>query len=79
MSIAPSRPKPPFYGPDGRYRPPAENGALPLLLPGHLELPEENGEIVENFREQPQGEILDQGIRPTLERLHPGHFYTSRP
>ena len=61
MSIAPAKlPKtllePPFWGPDGRYRPPVENGELPAELPGHLELPEENGEIVENFRETPQSD-----------------------
>ena len=82
MSLAPSqpgktRPKPPSWGwgPDGRYTPLTDNGELPLHLPGHLELPEENGEIVENFREQPQGEILDQGIRPILERIHPDLRY----
>jgi hypothetical protein len=43
-------PRPPFYGPDHRYLPPPEIGvALPLHLPSHLELPEENGEIVEQF------------------------------
>jgi hypothetical protein len=44
MSIERSRPRkakpnPPFWGPDGRYRPPSENGELPLHLPDHLELP----------------------------------------
>jgi hypothetical protein len=45
MSIAPSRPvkalrEPPFYGPDGRYYPPSDIGAVPFdELPGHLELP----------------------------------------
>ncbi len=82
MSLAPSqpgktRPKSPSWGwgPDGRYTPLTEDGELPPHLPGHLELPEENGEIVENFREQPQGEILDQGIRPILERIHPDRRY----
>jgi Uma2 family endonuclease len=65
------KPKPPFYGPDGRYLPPAENGKLPTHLPDHLELPDENDEIVENFREQPQGELLDQAIRPIIDKLHP--------
>jgi Uma2 family endonuclease len=80
MSIAPLEPRkplppPPFYGPDGLYRPPAENGELPAHLPGHLELPEENGEIVENFREAPQNVLLDTVILPILERLHPDlHF-----
>ena len=57
MSIASSQPietrrRPPFYGPDQRYVPPTDNGvAVPDPLPGHLELPDENDEIVENFRE----------------------------
>ena len=81
MSVAPSKPvetraKPPFYGPDNRYFPPVEHGvALPLDLPSHLELPEENGEIVENFRETPQNILLDEGIWPVLEQLHPDHHF----
>jgi len=81
MSVASSqpvetRPKPPFYGPDHRYLPPAENGvALPLHLPSHLDLPEENGEIVENFRETPQNVLLDQSIWPILERIHPDRHF----
>ncbi len=77
MSIASSQPmgtkrRPPFFGPDGRYVPPTDEGvALPDPLPGHLELPEENDEIVENWREDPQGAMLNEGIWPTLERLHP--------
>jgi hypothetical protein len=69
------KPKPPFYGPDNRYYPPSENGELPVHLPDHLELPDENGEIVENFREQPQGELLDQAIWPILEQLHPNRDF----
>jgi hypothetical protein len=82
MSVAPSRSdktrtKTPSWGwgPDGRYTPLTDDGKLPAHLPDHLELPEENDEIVENFREQPQGEILDQGLRPILERLHPDERY----
>ncbi len=80
MSIAPAKlpkalPEPPFFGPDGRYRPPVENGELPVELPGHLDLPEENGEIVENFREAPQNVLLDTVIMPILERLHPEHDF----
>ena len=76
MSIAPAKlpgtlPEPPFWGPDGRYRPPVDNGELPAELPGHLEFPEDNGEIVENFRETPQSVLLDSVIAPILERLHP--------
>ena len=69
------KPKPPFYGPDNRYYPPAENGELPIHLPDHLELPDENGEIVENFREQPQGELLDQAIWPIIDQLHPNRDF----
>jgi hypothetical protein len=66
----------PYFGPDGLYRPPVQEGVeVPLQLPGHMELPEENGEIVENFREQPQGYLLDQGIWPTLERIHPDRHF----
>ena len=81
MSIASSQPietrrRPPFYGPDQRYVPPADNGvALPDPLPGHMELPDENDEIVENFREAPQGLLLDQAIWPILERLHPDRHF----
>jgi len=66
----------PFFGPDRLYRPPVEEGVeVPAHLPSHMELPEENGEIVENFREAPQGNILDQGIWPILERLHPDRHF----
>jgi Uma2 family endonuclease len=81
MSIASSQPietrrRPPFYGPDQRYTPPADNGvALPDPLPGHMELPDENDEIVENFRETPQNVLLDQAIWPNLERLHPDRHF----
>jgi Uma2 family endonuclease len=81
MSIAPSQParslrEPPYYGPDGRYDPPSDIGEIPPdELPGHLELPEENGEIVENFREAPQNVLLDTVILPILERLHPAHDF----
>ena len=44
-------------------------------LPGHLELPDENGEIVENFREAPQSLLLDQAIWPILEQLHPDRHF----
>jgi Uma2 family endonuclease len=81
MSIASSQPLetrrlPPFYGPDDRYVPPTDDGvALPDPLPGHMELPDENDEIVENFRETPQNSLLDQAIWPTLERLHPDRHF----
>jgi Uma2 family endonuclease len=44
---------------------------LPHHLPDHLELPEDNGELVENFRELPQSLLLSSSIWPVLERLHP--------
>lgn len=81
MAIAPSQAtravrEPPFYGPDGRYDPPSDIGeVLYDELPGHLELPEDNGEIVENFRETPQNALLDQVALPILERLHPGYRF----
>jgi Uma2 family endonuclease len=66
----------PFWGADQRYLPPTDNGvALPDPLPGHRELPDENGESKENFREVPQGFLLDLGIRPILERLHPDRHF----
>ncbi|MHB1558208.1 MAG: Uma2 family endonuclease [Isosphaeraceae bacterium] len=68
-------PDPPYYDLDGRYRPPSDLGELPPELPGHLDLPEENGEIVENFRETPQNALLDSVILPILEQLHPGHEF----
>jgi hypothetical protein len=41
----------PYWGPDGLYRPPVEEGVeVPPSLPGHLELPPVNGEIVECLR-----------------------------
>jgi hypothetical protein len=58
MSIAPAKPSPTV--PD-----------LPDHLPDHLELPESNGEIVENFRELPQSILLSSAIWPILERVHP--------
>jgi Uma2 family endonuclease len=48
---------------------------LPDHLPDHLELPETNGEIVENFREYPQSVLLCQSIWPVLERLHPDRHF----
>jgi Uma2 family endonuclease len=40
-------------------------------LPGHLELPEENGEFAQSFRELPQCIQLSQSLWPILEALHP--------
>ena len=44
---------------------------LPDHLPDHLELPEENGEFVQNFRELPQSLLLSSAIWPILESIHP--------
>ena len=57
---------------------PSQTPAIPDLpdhLPGHLELPEENGEIVENFRELPQSLLLSSAIWPVLERIHPDRHF----
>jgi hypothetical protein len=68
--------RPPFFGVDRLYRPPVQEGVeVPPHLPSHLELPEENGEIVENFREAPQGHLLDEGIWPILEQIHPDRHF----
>ena len=58
MSIAPSKPVS------------AVTGVAVIHLPDHLELPEENGEFVENFRELPQSLLLSSAIWPVLEQ-HP--------
>ena len=50
------------------------NQAIPELpdhLPDHLELPEENGEIVKNFRELPQSLLLSSAIWPLLKSILP--------
>jgi Uma2 family endonuclease len=44
---------------------------LPDHLPDHTELPAENGEFVQNFRELPQSVLLSSAIWPVLERIHP--------
>jgi Uma2 family endonuclease len=44
---------------------------VPDHLSDHRELPEENGEFVQNFRELPQSLLLSSSIWPVLERLHP--------
>ncbi|MDB5352672.1 MAG: hypothetical protein JWN86_3919 [Planctomycetota bacterium] len=47
--------------------------------PGHLELPESDGRIVENFNEHPQGMILSDSLLPVLNRKHPdGRFALGR-
>ncbi len=62
MSIAPSKPVP-------------ADPNLPDHLPDHLELPEENGEFVQNFRELPQSLLLSSAIWPILESIHPDRHF----
>jgi Uma2 family endonuclease len=44
-------------------------------LPDHMQLPETDGAIVENFQEHPQGTLLTESITPVLKRLHPDNHY----
>lgn len=55
----------------GLTRDSAKKPIGPDDLPGHLELPAENGEFVHNFRELPQNMLLSGSIWPILEELHP--------
>lgn len=44
-------------------------------VPGHDELPEEDGKFVKNFQEHPQSVLLTESIWPILQKLHPdGQF-----
>jgi len=44
-------------------------------LPTHLQLPETDGSIVENYQESPQGNLLTSSLLPRLRELHPdGQF-----
>ena len=44
-------------------------------LPDHTQLPDSDGEIVENFQEAPQAALLTACFRPRLRELHPdGQF-----
>ena len=46
-----------------------------MTLPNHLQLPETDGSIVENYQESPQGNLLTSSILPRLRELHPdGRF-----
>jgi Uma2 family endonuclease len=62
MSVAPSKPVAAVPNP-------------PENLPNHLELPEENGEFVQNFRELPQSLLLSSAIWPILENIHPDRHF----
>ena len=48
---------------------------LPERLPDHLELPEENGECKQNFREPAQSYLLSMAIWPVLESIHPDRHF----
>jgi Uma2 family endonuclease len=49
------------------------------VLPDHLQLPDKDGKIVENFQEEPQNKILDGCLMPRLEELYPdGQFIIGR-
>jgi Uma2 family endonuclease len=54
--------------------------AKPALgLPDHTQLPDRDGVPVENSLESPQGELLTQGIRSVLQKLHPdGQYFIGR-
>jgi len=75
-----AKPKPPFYGPDGRYLPPAENGELPLHPPGHMELP---GENVEGERQRAdaanlRAEAAEKRAEEELRRADEAHQRAER-
>jgi hypothetical protein len=59
----------------GTTKPTAKIPDLPAHLPDHLELPQENGEFVRNFRELPQCFLLTESIWPILERIHPDRHF----
>src|SRR5437660_565856 len=47
----------------------------PTPPPNHLQLPETDGSIVENYQEHPQGNLLTSSLLPRLHELHPdGQF-----
>ncbi len=45
--------------------------ADPMKPPGHLELPESDGRIVENYLEHPQAQVLSDALLPVLKQIHP--------
>jgi Uma2 family endonuclease len=49
--------------------------AAPSRLPDHLQLPERDGRIVENFQGHPQGTLLTDTLRPVLQARHPDDQY----
>ena len=53
----------------------AELGTKPFVLPGHLDLPSEDGTFVQNNREHPQSILLTDAILPLMRERHPdGRF-----
>ena len=59
----------------GSTKPATKPWPRPEDLPGHLDLPQENGEFCENFRELPQCILLSQSLWPILEIIHPDHQF----
>jgi len=47
-----------------------------LPLPDHTQLPDSDGEIVENILEHPQGFLLTSSVTPVLSALHPDGNYS---
>lgn len=45
------------------------------LLPDDTQLPDSDGQPVENFQEHPQGILLTESIKPVLDRIHPDGLY----
>src|SRR4051812_38405367 len=50
---------------------PAMTPTLATRLPTHLDLPDKDGAIVENWQEHPQGILLTDSILPVVDRLFP--------
>ena len=53
----------------------AELGTKPFVLPGHLDLPSEDGTFVRNNREHPQSILLTEAILPVVRERHPDGRY----
>lgn len=75
IALPPSPPEP--HAPPSAPHPASEQ-PLPtppvsglFYMPTQDDLPDSDGEIVENFQEHPQSILLTTSIRPWLEQLHP--------